>query len=127
MFQTVDVLGQKVDVLVVDVLEVDQMGRPGYFQLHTLLKLIALHDFQTVHPAGRVATLPGIEITSAGFIFNLNVTEIDRNPTYIWLCSWRNILLFQNSKTIYNKTTNYLIFNLLLLKICSCDAITFQT
>jgi hypothetical protein len=29
MFSTVDVLGQKVDVLVVDVLEVDQMGRPG--------------------------------------------------------------------------------------------------
>jgi hypothetical protein len=34
MFLTVDVLGQKVDVLVVDVLEVDvlevvQMGRPG--------------------------------------------------------------------------------------------------
>ncbi len=34
MFQTVDVLGQKVDVLVVDVLEVDvlevdQMGRPN--------------------------------------------------------------------------------------------------
>ncbi len=35
MFQTVDVLGQKVEVLVVDVLEVDvlevdQMGRPGF-------------------------------------------------------------------------------------------------
>ncbi len=34
MFSAVDVLGQKVDVLVVDVLEVDdlevdQMGRPG--------------------------------------------------------------------------------------------------
>jgi hypothetical protein len=29
MFWTVDVLGQKVDVLVVDVLEVDQMGRPA--------------------------------------------------------------------------------------------------
>ena len=28
MFRTVDVLGHKVDVLVVDVLEVDQMGWP---------------------------------------------------------------------------------------------------
>jgi hypothetical protein len=38
MFSTVDVLGQKVDVLVVDVLEVDvlevdQMGRPGFFYI----------------------------------------------------------------------------------------------
>jgi hypothetical protein len=38
MFSTVDVLGQKVDVLVadvleVDVLEVDQMGRPA--KIHT--------------------------------------------------------------------------------------------
>jgi hypothetical protein len=29
MFSTVDVLGKEVDVLVVDVLEVDQMGRPA--------------------------------------------------------------------------------------------------